>query len=111
MKQSKALGFLRNNVLGPLVLLAQGARPQGVRRLENHAGSYLDGLKLTIPEYNQVSCLNCLRKTIELYQNLREDLLEDQDVSSNKNIISEVTKYLNEIENKIIARMLTTGVD
>ena len=62
----EGLGFLRSLVLGPMVLLKSGARPQGVRRIEEYGQAYIDKLKLTIPKYDSVSCFNSLRYSIEL---------------------------------------------
>ena len=39
-----SLAFIRLLVLGPLALLAQGARPSGVRKVETQAQPYLEDL-------------------------------------------------------------------
>ncbi|MDR9855518.1 nucleotidyltransferase domain-containing protein [Paenibacillus sp. VCA1] len=66
------LTFMRNTVLGPLLHMKNGELPRGVRKLEEYEGEELDELKETIPEYSTESCYHALKKTIHLYQRLRQ---------------------------------------
>jgi len=68
----EALGFLRVNVLGPLILEKQGARPQGLRKIERHAKKeQQDMLKRTLAGYDDGECLQALQGSIELYRAIR----------------------------------------
>ena len=68
----EAIGFLRVNVLGPLVLVKHAARPQGLRKLEFIASEEeLEDLKKTIPSYDSRDCVRALRSSVDLYRQLR----------------------------------------
>jgi hypothetical protein len=96
------LSYIRSNVIGPMVLSKVGARPQGVRRLEKHLDSdFLNKLKLTLPTHDPVSCFEALKWIIEIYQDLRKELIRTEPVFPNQKVISEVKKYLSEIENEL----------
>ncbi|MDR0269778.1 oxalate:formate antiporter [Paenibacillus sp.] len=64
------LTFIRNAVLGPLVLIRNGHSPRGVRRLEKYASKELEELKGTIPFHSFESCYHALKNTIKMYQRL-----------------------------------------
>ncbi|GIP47344.1 MULTISPECIES: nucleotidyltransferase domain-containing protein [Paenibacillus] len=64
--------FMRNAVLGPLVLINNGHLPRGVRKLEKHALEEVEELKGTIPIHSFESCYLALKNTIKMYQRLRQ---------------------------------------
>ena len=97
----EGLSFLRTQVLGPMILHRAGARPQGVRRIETCGFAYLDKLKETLPRHDRESCFHALEAAIELYRNLRTELLKDQAALSNQRLITEVKKYLKDIKRKV----------
>lgn len=66
------LTFMRNAVLGPLVLIRNGHSPRGVRKLEKYALKELEELKGTIPIHSFESCYHALKNTIKMYQHLRQ---------------------------------------
>ncbi|MBY0088644.1 nucleotidyltransferase domain-containing protein [Brevibacillus sp. M2.1A] len=66
------LTFMRNAVLGPLVLIRNGHSPRGVRKLEKYALKELEELKGTIPIHSFESCYHALKNTIKMYQQLRQ---------------------------------------
>jgi len=66
------LTFMRNVVLGPLVLIRNGHSPRGVRKLEKYALEQLEELKGTIPIHSFESCYHALKNTIKMYQCLRQ---------------------------------------
>jgi hypothetical protein len=66
------LGFLRRAALGPLVAVADGVRPNGVRRIERVAS--LTALRQTVAMHDRTSCAAALREAIALYRDLRERL-------------------------------------
>ncbi|NRR23474.1 nucleotidyltransferase domain-containing protein [Brevibacillus sp. MS2.2] len=66
------LTFMRNVVLGPLVLIRNGHSPRGVRKLEKYALKELGELKGTIPIHSFESCYHALKNTIKMYQRLRQ---------------------------------------
>ena len=67
------LSYLRSQVLGPLALLASGARPSGVRRLETQATNYLQDLRRTVADYDRHACVGALSASTALYRRLREN--------------------------------------
>ncbi len=70
------LGFLREQVLGPLALHASGFPPFGVRKIERYLPDFADRLEKTIPTCDLASCYSALLATIEIYRSLRDDLHE-----------------------------------
>ncbi|MCH1642446.1 nucleotidyltransferase domain-containing protein [Paenibacillus timonensis] len=66
------LTFMRNAVLGPLVLICNGHLPRGVRKLEKYAPKEVEELRGTIPIHNFESCYHALKNTINMYQRLRQ---------------------------------------
>jgi len=69
-----SFAFLRLFVLGPLALLAQGARPAGVRKVETQAQPYLEDLIRTTAPYDSLACVTALRAAVSLYRRLRTQL-------------------------------------
>jgi len=81
-----SIDFIRSEVLGPLLLMKHGARPQGQRRIELYATEEeQEILRKTIAIYNFESCISALRSTVYLYKKIRsvdgdqklEDLVMD----------------------------------
>ena len=68
-----ALGFLRGRVLGPLLLLEAGHRPDGVRRIERLLSARLDELRATVATHDRTSLSAALAASAALYQRLRDD--------------------------------------
>ncbi len=64
--------FMRNSVLGPLILMRNGRLPRGVRRLETYATDETGQLKDTIPSHDAESCYRALKNSICIYQQLRQ---------------------------------------
>lgn len=71
------LAYLRMQVLGPLALLASGAQPTGVRKIEASAPTYVEQLRATIGAYDADACLAALEVSADLYLGLREQLAPD----------------------------------
>jgi hypothetical protein len=69
-----ACGYFRSAVFGPLLAVAAGQRPQGVRRLERYAGDALPELEATVGNHSREGCLRALHASIGLYLRLREKL-------------------------------------
>jgi hypothetical protein len=67
------LGFVRTTVLGPLVLIRAGARPNGVRNVERLAASDADMVRATVAGLSRSECVNALRAAVAAYQALRTD--------------------------------------
>jgi len=87
------LSFLRNAVLGPLLLVKNNARPQGVRKIEfNASDQEIEKLKSTIAIHDFKSCYQALLNSIELYKDIRT-------VKGNKVAEEHVTQYLSQIKN------------
>jgi len=67
----EGLSFLRQWVLGPLMLLKNGKAPIGVRNIETSAPTELPRLVATLAEHNAKSCLRALKAAADLYIYLR----------------------------------------
>lgn len=91
------LSFLRTNVLGPMVFMASGSRPSGVRKIETYAREYLPDLLNTLADYQPLSCARALRNTVKMYRALR-NRLEDQTLVKHGKVEKAVMLYLDEIE-------------
>jgi len=97
-----SLAILRLLVLGPLSLLAQGARPSGVRKVETQAQPYLEDLIRTTASYNSLSCVTALQAAVTLYRRLRTQLATAT-FSPRPEAEAAAMDYLAQIEGKIIA--------
>jgi hypothetical protein len=67
-----ALGFLRDTVFGPLLAVAHGQRPQGVRRVERWAPEFAPALRATLGEHSRAGCVAATHAAIDLYRRLRD---------------------------------------
>ena len=56
--------FLRGVVLGPLLAVERGVRPQGVRRIEQVAPDAMPALERTVARLDAASCVAALREAI-----------------------------------------------
>jgi hypothetical protein len=65
------LSALRKFVLGPLALQSGGARPDGVRRIEELPPSAVSTLSATVATYDPSSCYRALLMAIALYRDQR----------------------------------------
>jgi predicted nucleotidyltransferase len=68
------LAFVRAKVLGSLALLQAGARPSGMRRVEQRVPERVSALRSTLSRHDRTSCRDALVATVELYTELREQL-------------------------------------
>ena len=68
------LGALRRLALGPLALQQGGARPDGVRRVEDLSMSAVTDLAATVAAYDPSSCYRALFNAIALYREQRAAL-------------------------------------
>lgn len=89
------LGFIREHVLGPLALHAAGFPPYGVRRIEQYIPEFVVRLEKTVPAYDLASCYSALLVSIEIYKELRGELLGS--VVPNTIAESESMKFLNRV--------------
>lgn len=65
------LALMRGRVLGPLALESVGARPMGVRRLEQHAPAWAAKIEATIASYSRADLARALHAAIAIYRELR----------------------------------------
>jgi hypothetical protein len=73
-----AIGFLRSNVLGPLLHIKNNSLPRGVRKLETTIDqSAINLLQETVPGYDKISTWHSLNHIIKIYQQLRKDLFKN----------------------------------
>lgn len=71
------ISFLRQVVIGPLLLIKNGKLPRGVRKIEVDAPNEVPLLLETIPSHDVQSCGKALQTIIELYLALREAFATD----------------------------------
>jgi predicted nucleotidyltransferase len=69
------LTFVRGVVLGPLIAVAEGRQPRGVRRLEQTAGVNGVLLAATHPTLEARACADSIEATIALYVRLSDALV------------------------------------
>ena len=65
------LGFIREQVLGPLALHDGGFLPFGVRKIEKYLPDFSYRLQKTVPDYEVNSCYLAVLASIEIYRELR----------------------------------------
>lgn len=95
------LSFLRQNVIGPLILLKKGKQPKGVRKIESDAPEYLKRLKSTIADYNKKTCYDALKNIVALYIELRQEL-DYESLKYNSNTEKAAMAYLEDIYKKYV---------
>jgi len=66
-----SLDFLRQNVLGPLILLRNGKQPRGVRHIERDAPDEIVRLAETVATFDKADCIRALKASANLYISLR----------------------------------------
>lgn len=101
-----ALAFLRREVLGPLVLQAQGARPAGVRKVETLARPYLEELGATTAPCDRLACIGAVHAAVSLYRRLRARLAPEN-LIFHTDAEEATLKYLEAIEGKVGGADLT----
>jgi predicted nucleotidyltransferase len=65
------LALLRGQVLGPLALQEAGARPTGVRKLEQLAPERARAMEATVAGYDRAACARALQAAAQVYRDLR----------------------------------------
>lgn len=91
-----ALAYFRSAIFGPLLAVQHGARPQGVRRLEQYAGDALHELEDTVGDHTREGCLRALRTSIALYRRLR-DAMDDETLVRRSEAEGASLEYLDQI--------------
>lgn len=66
------ISFIRQTVIGPLILMHKGLQPRGVRKIEFDAPEYIERLKLTVAAYDREACYQAIKVIIALYKELRD---------------------------------------
>jgi hypothetical protein len=87
-----ALGMIRGLVLGPLLAMRTGARPQGARRLERLAPEETPALAATVGDHSVAGCADALRASIALYRELRDPAVERREAAEEATVA-----YLEEV--------------
>lgn len=93
------ISFLRQQVIGPFILMKNDKLPRGVRKIEQDAPGYLSILKKTVPEYDVISCSEALETIIEIYLDLREHFKSDS-LILHKGAQKYSREYLKEVVDK-----------
>jgi hypothetical protein len=91
------LSFIRGTVLGPLVLSKSGARPSGVRKIEQLTPEHSRDLQATVASYNTLDCLRALRACANFYRTLRGNTC---DIKYNQVAEDAAMHYLLEMEQR-----------
>ncbi|MCL2409504.1 MAG: nucleotidyltransferase domain-containing protein [Oscillospiraceae bacterium] len=96
----EGLSFLRQRVLGPLLLMKNGRPPWGVRHLEAAAPIELPRLIATLTGHDQESCIKALKAAADLYIYLRG--YNKARLANREEAQRAALKYLNTISDKIL---------
>ncbi len=72
LEAADALACFRGLTFGPMALASRGARPMGVRKLEQVAPDLSARLARTVAGCDAASCFAALREAIALYRELRD---------------------------------------
>ncbi len=91
------ISFLRQNVIGSLILMKCGHLPRGVRRIEFDAPEYLERLKQTVASHDKDSCIRAIEKIVELYIELRE-YFKNEDFIYRTNAQKATLAYFNSVK-------------
>ena len=66
------LGFIREQVLGPLIHRRLGRPQRGVRRLEAQSPEWAERLRATVGTHDTDGAIRALKETVTLYRELRD---------------------------------------
>ncbi|MDR2616131.1 MAG: oxalate:formate antiporter [Oscillospiraceae bacterium] len=94
-----SLGFLRLNVLGPLISMKNGFPPHGVRHIERDCPEEARMLTETLAEYDAKSCVRALKAAANLYISLRG--VNKASLFLRDKAESRALRYLNSIADRI----------
>ena len=86
------LGFIREQVLGPLIHHRLGRPQRGVRRLEAQSPEWTERLRATVGTHDTAGVIQALNETVALYRELR-----NADQSAGHKAESVVTAYLESV--------------
>jgi Nucleotidyltransferase domain len=89
------LAMIRGLVLGPLLAVRAGARPQGARRLERLAPEEVPALAATVGDHSVAGCADALRAAVALYQSLRDPAVERREAAEEASVA-----YLEEVASR-----------
>lgn len=95
------ISFLRQTVIGPLILMNHGELPKGVRKIEFIAPDSAKLLEKTVPTYSEVSCTDSLRLIVQIYLQLREAFMTKDFVKRQEAEIYSL-RYLDKIGKNIL---------
>lgn len=95
------ISFLRQTVIGPLILMKNGKLPRGVRKIEIDAPNDLPSLLDTIANHDAGSCIKALQAIISLYRNLRENNLHET-INIHYHAEERALEYFNDISERIM---------
>jgi len=73
LEAADALASIRGLTYGPMALASRGARPMGVRKLEQVAPDLAARIARTVAACDAASCLAALQDSIALYRELRSE--------------------------------------
>jgi predicted nucleotidyltransferase len=94
------LSFLRSVALGPMMLIKSGARPTGVRKIEQFAPEFSQDLEATVATHNAYEIFRALRVCIDLYRILRGS---PESIAYNREAEKASMEYLLEMEHVVQA--------
>lgn len=69
--------FFMDRIIGPMVKIKNGYKPNGTRHLEKQAGKYYDRLIACAPSHDAKECAVALHTIVDLYQELQEEIMDD----------------------------------
>jgi len=88
-------------IIGPMVKIKNGYKPNGTRHLEKQAGAYYDRLVACAPAHNEKDCAVALLTIVELYEELKEELM-DETIQRNDRTKQVCEDYLKSITDKVL---------
>ena len=98
----EGLSFLRQRVLGPLILIKNGKPPWGVRNVEIASPDDMPKLIATLAEHNAKSCLLALKSATDLYIYLRG--FNKSKLLNREEAQRRALQYLDSISDKVLAQ-------
>lgn len=97
------LTFVRDRVLGPVLLAHHDRPPYGVRRVETLPADEVAALRETLADHDVMSCLRAIRATATLYRRLR-DLRAPPSLARRAGAEREALAYLEAIAERLPTR-------
>jgi len=96
-----SIHFLMSRIIGPMVKIKNGYKPNGTRHLEEQAGEYYNRIVACAPSHDKKECAVALLTIVKLYEALKDEVM-DESIERKERTKKACEAYLYNITDKIL---------